>query len=135
MLHFGQNEGLFSMVITLKLYFMGVKDKNYETFVSMNVVSVIRGSVHTLKHYWEHFDLKQTRIELLVKKSQSLSWILSHYPSIFVHKELTETHFNSEYTVIHTDVLSGCINLIKHSVNDRFTYSWESFLSVFTSRT
>lgn len=44
LLHFGQNEGLFSMVITLKLYFMGVKGKNYETFVSMNVVTVIRGS-------------------------------------------------------------------------------------------
>lgn len=43
LLHFGQNEGLFSMVITLKLYFMGVKGKNYETFVSMNVVTVIRG--------------------------------------------------------------------------------------------
>ena len=36
------------MVITLKLYFMGVKGKDYETFVSMNVVTVIRGSVHTL---------------------------------------------------------------------------------------
>ena len=33
LLHFGQNEGLFSMVITLKLYSMGVKGKNYETFV------------------------------------------------------------------------------------------------------
>lgn len=43
LLHFGQNEGLFSMVITLKLYFMGVEGKNYETFVSMNVVTVIRG--------------------------------------------------------------------------------------------
>ena len=31
------------MVITLKLYFMGVEGKNYETFVSMNVVRVIRG--------------------------------------------------------------------------------------------
>ena len=26
---------------------MGVKGKNYETFVLMNVVRVIRGSVHT----------------------------------------------------------------------------------------
>ena len=33
--------------ITLKLYFMGVKGKNYETFVLMDVVRVIRGSVHT----------------------------------------------------------------------------------------